>query len=290
MYGVVLGKLLGPWPVNQKTTLLPSKLARLRAQQLFCAGNQKEHRRRKMCSMAAVGTRRGGTSNALPASLAAALFLAVATASSAERLPLSGLVLGDEAVESSPPSPLTVLIRGRSLHTAVAVAHSTSSFTLPSLAEGEYILELAGSVRHDYPHLRARVDEAGALVSVEARRDPLLLPGGAAMNATDAALVFAPVGASMYGKPEQDAWALLRMLNRPFVLLQLVAGAFVLWFPRYLASIDPDMLYDLTGETPPDIGDPNAVLRQLLGDGDEDAGAVGDAGVRVADSAELLAE
>lgn len=236
--------------------------------------------------LAAVGSRHGA--RALAASFAAALLVAVSTATSGERIALSGIVLGDEAGDSFHSPFLTVLIRGRSLHTAVAVAHPTSSFTLPPLPAGEYVLELAGAVRHDYPHIRASVDATGALVSVEARRDPLLIPGGAAMNATDAALVFAPVGATMYGKPDGSTWALLRLLNRPLVLLQLLSGVFVLWFPRYLASIDPDMLYDLTGETPPDIGDPNAVLRQLLGDGEDESAPIGDAGVPIADSADLL--
>lgn len=218
------------------------------------------------------------------AALAAALCLDTTAAASAEPSALSGLVLGDEGAAAA----LTVLIRGRSLHTAVAVVQPTSSFALPRLPAGAYTLELAGAVRHDYPHLRATVDAAGALVAVESRRDPLLLPGGAAMNTTGAALVFTPVGDSMYGRLEGKTWTLLRMLNRPFVIFQVAAGAFVLWFPRYLTSIDPDMLYDLTGETPPDIGDPNAVLRQLLADPGDDDAVVGDAGVHVADGAELL--
>lgn len=238
-----------------------------------------------MAPLAFVTTRLG--TRVLAALLATALVVDVTAASSTERLALSGIVLGDEAGDPSHPSSLSVLIRGRSLHTAVAVAHRTSSFTLPPLPAGDYVLELAGAVRHDYPHLRASVEATGALISVEARRDPLLLPGGAAMNATDAALVFSPVGAAMYGKPEGNTWALIRLLNRPLLLLQLVSGVFVLWFPRYLASINPDMLYDLTGETPPDIGDPNAVLKQLLAGGEDEADPVGDAGVPVVDSVEL---
>lgn len=192
--------------------------------------------------------------------------------------PAAAAISGTVRDASATDHPLSILIRGRSVHTAVAVAQPSGIFTLPAaLPAGGYVLEVCGSSRRDYAHVRVGVGASGALETVEARRDPLLLPGGAAMNVTGV-LEFVLVGEAVYGESRVESWALLPLLNRPFVLLQLFAGAFVLWFPRYIASIDPDMLYELTGETPPDIGDPNKVLKRLLEKGDggrraADAGA-----------------
>jgi hypothetical protein len=225
---------------------------------------------------------------AICALVAAALAAAVTAASTPSAI--TGVIV--DAVPSD--APLAVLVHGRSVHTAVGVSQprpgAPATFTLPAtLPAGDYVLELSGARRLDYPHVRASIADGGRLLSVEARRDPLLMPGGVARNETDVMLRFEPVGPAAFGEPPRQSWALVRMLNRPFVLFQLISGAFVLWFPRYIASIDPDMVYELTGETPPDIGDPNKLLKLLLSRSDG-GNAVGDGGVDAVDGIHAVAE
>ncbi len=135
------------------------------------------------------------------------------------------------------------------------------TFTLPFAHNGEYVLTVLGSKMQDYSPLRLSVHE-GVVQSVEVRRDPLVRPHGLD-DVHKAELVFEPYSVTKFATASRSS-PFKSLLKRRYVWLQLFAGAFVIWFPRYLTNMDPDMLYELTGERAPKIGDPNRLLKRLL--------------------------
>lgn len=159
---------------------------------------------------------------------------------------------------------------------------SNQSFTLEGLDDGDHIVELCGAPAGDYPHMRVSVRE-GKVTHVEARRDPLLIPGGFARKEADA-VAFVKFADSQFEASAYTWKALIRKLRKPFVIFQLFAVFFVIWFPRFVSGLDPDILYEMTGEEPPRIGDPNALLKKLIGFEEETVGAVDTAAVAPASS------
>jgi hypothetical protein len=226
---------------------------------------------------------RGMPSFALPCAammctLAAVCALSTAHfASATSALPQPSLT-GFVSLASPADQHLRVLVRP--LRVAVAVQASTPSpaapytlsFTLPTLADGDYVLELCGSSKVDYSHILLHVAK-GLIARVEDRRDPLIVAGRYYSKVLDAGdmIVFVPRSTIEF-IPSPQPWAhtLSTFFSNKLVLVQLVAVAFVIWFPRYVASLDPDMLAMLSGERLPDIGDPNSVLKKLLATNNED--------------------
>lgn len=171
-------------------------------------------------------------------------------------------------VSGLPPSDYShtsILVYGSSLRASVPVylASNASSFALPCLPPGDYILELvAPSLFAD--HLRVTIGADSAVTAVEPRRDPMRIPGGGARVPGGALRFDAAAGEAVYGEAQPERWALVGYVFNFWTLAQLLVVVFLVGFPRYVGSLDRAMLYEITGETPPDIGDPNGLLKSLL--------------------------
>lgn len=135
-------------------------------------------------------------------------------------------------------------------------------FHLSELSDGDHVLEVCCSQRFEYFHQRITI-ENGDVIAVEERKDPLSIPGGYRKVETND-VVFHPRATLHFSVKRRRPWSLFRHFTKPYVLFQLLAGIFVVWFPRHMATIDPDMLAELTGEQPVDTGDPNALLKRLV--------------------------
>lgn len=177
--------------------------------------------------------------------------------------------IGTISDSSSLDGPASILIRGSSVRSSVPVYQQSlnATFTLPCLSPGDYVLELENA-RVYSDHLRITIDADGNIGAVEPRRDPMRIPGGGA-RVEGKALSFASVSQVQYGEPEQERWALLGYVFNPWTIAQLLIAVFLVAFPRYVSSLDRDILYEITGETPPDIGDPNGLVKSLLTRGND---------------------
>lgn len=170
--------------------------------------------------------------------------------------------LGTLSVGYTPNSTTTVQIRGSSLLATVPVQASNGTFAFPCPPPGDYILELI-SANHFTDHLRITVDSGGGISAIEPRRDPMRVPGdGARVEGSE--ISFPVVNEAIYGKPEKARWAFLSYVFTFWNAAQVLVMAFLVAFPRYVGSLDREILYEITGETPPDIGDPNGVLKSLI--------------------------
>lgn len=141
-------------------------------------------------------------------------------------------------------------------------------FSLTGLRDGEHLLELCCSETNEYPHLRVTMRNS-IVVAVEERTDPLLIPGGYKREITDHVVFRAR--AKLQFTHNRRRWSFFSHLMKPYVIFQILAGIFVAWFPRYIATIDPQMLAQLTGEQPVDVGDANAYLKRLIDFGSDPA-------------------
>lgn len=182
------------------------------------------------------------------------------SSASASRSPSCSL--GTLSAGYTPTSATTVQIRGSSLLATVPIQASNGKFALPCPPPGDYILELISAI-HFTDHLRITVDSGGGISTIEPRRDPMRVPGGGA-RVEGGVLSFPDVSEALYGEPEEARWAVVSYVFTFWNAAQVLVMAFLVAFPRYVGSLDREVLYEITGETPPDIGDPNYVLGSLI--------------------------
>jgi hypothetical protein len=140
------------------------------------------------------------------------------------------------------------------------------TFSLPSLADGDYVLELCGSPGFDYPHIRLAISN-GSIMSAYERRNPLLIAAGykTPLVSLPNEITFVPRSVVEFSRSRTTWWASIASTGYKIVLLQILSLAFVIWFPRYLGNLDSATIAMLTGEDEVDVGDPNAVMKRLTG-------------------------
>jgi hypothetical protein len=138
------------------------------------------------------------------------------------------------------------------------------TFSLPSLADGDYVLELCGSPGFDYPHIRLAISN-GSLMSAYERRNPLLIAAGhkKPFVSLPSEIAFVPRSVVEFSRSHTSWWASIASAGYKIVLLQILSLAFVIWFPRYIGTLDSSTIAMLTGEEEVDVGDPNSVLKRL---------------------------
>lgn len=133
----------------------------------------------------------------------------------------------------------------------------------PEADDGEYLVQISGDSSMDYSHVRVTVKN-GQVSAVESRPTAMRIAGGIARNVTSGIeFAFEPSGPPNFIQKTASTYALRRLLNK-WTILQIMAGLFVIWFPRYLANVDPAMLAEISGEATPVKEDPNAYLERLI--------------------------
>ena len=181
-----------------------------------------------------------------------------------------GVIAGEVQVSKDESHLLRVEVYAQSgLVSAVAPVLPDGAFQLTGLSDGIYSAVVVGSMRSEYHAMHVLVAK-GKLALVEDRWNPLRKPqleddashGSAARKqATLRFLVKAHIDFSERQKP----WPFLDILQNKFLMFQVVGVIFVLLFPKYLKSLDKESLEELTGEKEPDLGDPNEVVKALIG-------------------------
>lgn len=142
---------------------------------------------------------------------------------------------------------------------------SQGNFTLYAfLAQtGYFTLYLLGAVRQEYPPVLVHV-ESGNLTAAYPRLDPLSVPQKVNPSGQPISVYFSPVREAVFA-PRREPWRLRHIWRYKVRFLQLLAVLFVVWFPRVIRELPQDLREELTGEKEPDIGDPNKVVKALLG-------------------------
>lgn len=143
---------------------------------------------------------------------------------------------------------------------------SDGKFSMNSLQDGVYSLTVVGSRAWTFAPMHVHVDQ-GAVVSKELRINPLEIPGmivEAVPTNVSHPLVIDTFGKANYLR-KTEPWSISAILGNKFLLLQIGAVIFVIMFPRYLKTLDRETLAELTGEVEPDAGDPNKIIKALVG-------------------------
>lgn len=161
---------------------------------------------------------------------------------------------------------ITLVGRDGVMEQQTLVHAKTGRFTLYEVHDGVFALNVIGSTVWSYAPIRVEVKEEK--VQVESRRDPLLIPGEGAIstsaNATHPLTVLA-IGRATMLAPKSEGWTIGDILGNRFLMLQLFAISFVVFFPRYLKTLDKETLAELTGEIEQVKVDANEAIKALMG-------------------------
>lgn len=151
---------------------------------------------------------------------------------------------------------------------AVALDGSFLLHSLPAETDGIYILHLNGAIIDEYVPLLV-VLRSGGVASVLPRKEPLMVPPrpGSSAWPDSTELKFVPLRKANYAK-KRAPWRLRDLWRYKFRILQLMAVVFVVWFPQFIRELPKELREELMGEEEVDSGDPNALVKTLLGRGD----------------------
>jgi hypothetical protein len=144
-----------------------------------------------------------------------------------------------------------------------AIRHATNgspAFSIRGLREGDYVLEVCGSSRLDYPHVRIYVRN-DSIFSQEARRYPRLIHPFDTKKAANF-VTFDANGPTAFGAVASQ-WSLLPILSNPMTVLQLAIGVALLGIPRLLARLESTLVAEIEGELL-QKDNPNKILTCLL--------------------------
>lgn len=156
---------------------------------------------------------------------------------------------------------------GKEMH--AAGVRGDGRFVVRGVADGVYVAEVIGSSRWEFAKIWVRV-LGGRVVWTERRLDLFVRPGGLGDDVggdgeeEGKEVVFEAYGEANYLKVPPP-WRLLDLVRNKFVVFQVFAISFIVWFPQYIRALDKDLLEELTGEKEPDLGDPNKVVKALIG-------------------------
>lgn len=137
--------------------------------------------------------------------------------------------------------------------------------SLPKQPDGVYVLQLYGAMSYEYHPILVLLQD-GAVKSAMLRSQPLIVPPRIDSPAwpRTSEIEFKPFVKTNYAK-KAAPWRLRDMWNSKLRLLQLFALIFVVWFPQFIRELPKDLREELMGEKEEDIGDPNAVVKTLIG-------------------------
>lgn len=135
---------------------------------------------------------------------------------------------------------------------------------LPEQKDGVFLLNIYGDADYEYTPILLLLKN-GAIASSFPRKDPLLIPPREDEPwPSETEIVFQPRRKANYAR-KPAPWRLRDLWRYKFQVLQLLAIAFVVWFPQVIRDLPKDLREELMGEKEEDIGDSNAVLKALLG-------------------------
>lgn len=146
-------------------------------------------------------------------------------------------------------------------------------FTLHALLRrtGLHVVRLVGDLAHEYDPLIVAVSPSGNVTSAYTRTDALELPSADIGADTSSAecksprLHFAPARHAAFRR-ERQGWGLSTLWRYRTRFVLAAALAFIMWFPRIYHKLPKEMKEELTGMKEPDFGDPNRVIKALIGE------------------------
>lgn len=194
------------------------------------------------------------------------LMLASLITYSAAAVAITGSVFLDPSLKS-PSLQVWVQSRYGALVESSPVASDGSVLfhSLPTQTDGVYVLHLNGATSYEYLPILVLLQN-GAITSAMPRTEPLMIPpdAGAPAWPSTTEIEFKPFGKTNYAK-KSPPWRLRDLWRNKIRLLQLLALVFVVWFPQFIRELPKELREELMGEKEEDMGDPNALVKTLLG-------------------------
>lgn len=171
-----------------------------------------------------------------------------------------------ESARESTALSVVVHASGGAIVDSSAVAQDGSLLfsRLSKQTDGVFVLEVYGADTYEYTQLLVLLKN-GAVASAMPRKDPLLLPPREdAIWPEQTEIVMTPRKKTNYAK-KPAPWQLRDLWRLKYRLLQLLAVIFVVWFPQVIRDLPQELREEVLGEKDEDIGDPNALVKALLG-------------------------
>lgn len=172
----------------------------------------------------------------------------------------------DSAIVTDDQSHLQVIVRSDAGGIVECVpVTSALTFSLHRVVErdGFHVVELSGSAEWDFAPFIITLTN-GSLTSAYRRMNPLELPSGIRRADDTLTIHFTSSTRTAY-TPVRSRWRLTSLVT-PYRLLFVAGFALIVAFPHFFRQLPKDMREELTGEMEPDTGDPNRVIKALIGD------------------------
>lgn len=179
-----------------------------------------------------------------------------------------GSIIETAPVIASPPS------------SSSSSSSSSSAYTFSlhgvSATDGRYVVRVVGSVAYEYNSVIATIREGtlNASMSRAGAEDALMYPADVHPGPNPPNVHLYAVRRTSLLRTSPHRFASIAYLvelprlawRNKFYGAGALAVAFLLWFPHVFHKLPKEMREELTGEKEPDLGDPNKVLKALLGD------------------------
>lgn len=169
---------------------------------------------------------------------------------------------------------LTVIVvssTGQIVECAPVTSDSAFALSQISATDGLHLLYIIGSTMFEYNSIIVSIASGTITAAFErgSSNHALILPSSTNIGNKSPRLYFFPLRPTTF-RFKETRWYLsdlpLLLWRKKLYIFVIMAFGFIIWFPRIFHHLPKEMREELTGDPELDLGDPNMVIKSLLGE------------------------